>query len=156
MRDLIPWTRRYVVGHSPLDVMHRQMDDLLEEVLKDVGTARAPVAAMVSPNFELTETDEAIQVTAELPGMEEKDIEVSIEEDLLTVKGEKKQEREEKKKTCYFSERSFGRFQRVVQLPAGIDREKVKAQFKKGVLQITLPKTERAKTERKQIPITGE
>lgn len=148
---------------NPFEGLHRQMNNLFEDFFQDFGTARWPTlwrhdrgVAAATPKFEVAESDAAIHVTAGLPGMDEKDIEVTLDNNLLTVKGEKKQEHEEKKKNYYFSERSYGSFQRVVSVPKGIDKEKVQAQFKKGVLEITLPKTEQARSERKRIAVKSE
>jgi HSP20 family protein len=105
------------------------------------------------PAVDLTENDQAYKVTAELPGMTEKDIEVSITDDMLTVKGEKRQEREEKEENRYLSERSYGMFQRSFSLPPGVDRDKLTAAFANGVLTITLPKTAEAKKQEKKIEV---
>ena len=109
-----------------------------------------------SPSFEVSETDEELRIKAELPGLDEKDIEVHIERDRLTVTGEKRREQEEKKRDYTLSEVSYGQFSRTFPLPEGVNHEKTKAVFKKGVLTLTLPKTEQAKTQRKRIEITAE
>ena len=93
---------------------------------------------------------------AELPGLEEKDVEVLLDNETLTIKGEKKEEKEDKGKGYYHVECSYGSFHRVIPLPAGIDQKKVQAQFKNGVLNITLPKAEEAKAKGKKIPIKSE
>jgi HSP20 family protein len=111
----------------PLEILHRQMNELFDDFFGE--TSRSGLlsefpgrgVSAVSPRFEVAETDEAIQVTAELPGMDEKDIQVTLDENMLTVRGEKKQEREEKKKNYFFSERSYGLFERSLPVPAGID-----------------------------------
>ncbi len=108
------------------------------------------------PKLDVTETDEEVQVTAELPGMEEKDIEVSLADNVLTLSGEKKHEKEEKQKNYYRMERSFGKFERRIPLPAEIQSEKIEATFKKGVLTVKLPKSEKAKKEVKKIAVKGE
>ncbi len=110
----------------------------------------------LSPQFDVCETDDKIKVTAELPGMDEKDVDVTLENNVLTVKGEKKAEKEERKHNYYVSERSYGQFRRVVPLPMGIDEDKIKAKFKKGVLTVTLPKTEQAQKSGKSIEISTE
>jgi HSP20 family protein len=104
----------------------------------------------------VAETDDAVEVSAELPGLDEDDVRVTLDNGILTVEGEKKTEREEKKRGVFFSERSYGRFQRSVALPAGIDESKVKASFKKGVLRVTIPKAESARATRRSIPIEAE
>jgi HSP20 family protein len=107
------------------------------------------------PAVDLAETDKAYTVTAELPGMDEKDIDVSINGDMLVIKGEKRQEKEEKNKNYYLSERSYGQFQRSFSLPTGIDRDKIAAEFSKGVLTLTLPKSAEAQQQQKKIEVKG-
>lgn len=106
-----------------------------------------------APAVDITENDQAYIITAELPGMDEKDVDVTVTEDSLVMKGEKRQEKEEKGKNTYVSERSYGAFQRVFALPAGVDRNKVAADFRKGVLTITLPKTQEAQKQQKKVEI---
>ena len=101
----------------------------------------------------MSEDDKAYKITAELPGVEPKDVEVSLSGDMLVFKGEKQQEKEEKAKNYYLSERSYGSFQRAFQLPDGVDRDKVSADFSKGVLTITLPKTAEAQKQSKKIEV---
>jgi HSP20 family protein len=105
------------------------------------------------PAVDITEDDKGYRIAAELPGMSEKDIDVSISGDMLTIKGEKRQEREEKEKNRYLSERSYGMFQRSFPLPEGVDRDKISADFSKGVLTLTLPKTADAQKQQKKIEV---
>jgi HSP20 family protein len=93
------------------------------------------------PAVDIAETDKAYEITAELPGMDEKNIEVKFADGVLTIRGEKKDEKEEKKKDYYLSERSYGSFQRSFQVPDGVDTDKIEATFKKGVLSVALPKS---------------
>ncbi len=93
-----------------------------------------------TPAVDITEDDAAYKVTAELPGMEEKDVEVTLSDDLLTIKGEKTAETEKKDKSYYLSERSYGAFQRAFVVPKGVESDKIAADFAKGVLTVTLPK----------------
>jgi HSP20 family protein len=167
MKSLIPWRKKGERGLTrevshPLELLHREMNELFDGFMREFGGPSLPslwsetAGGRVSPNFEVAETDDAIQVTAELPGLEEKDIQVTLDDNILTVKGEKKQEREEKKKSYHLSECRYGQFQRVIPLPAGIEADQVKARFKKGVLNITLPKARQATTEGRRIPVSGE
>lgn len=94
-------------------------------------------------------------MTFELPGLEEKDIDVQVTDDALTVKGEKKHEREEKRKDYHLPERSSGSFFRAIRLPAGVDSAKADTMFKNGVLTVTLPKTAEAKSKVKRINVKG-
>jgi HSP20 family protein len=168
MRNMIPWKKRETslgmpqeTGH-PVERLHRQMNQLFDEFFRDFGSMQWPslwqdqAEGVLSPRFDVSETDNEVQITAELPGMDEKDIEVTFDDNVLTVKGEKKQEHEEKNKNYFMSERTFGQFQRVITLPAGIDVDKVKAQFKKGILSIRVPKVATAHTERKKIEVKTE
>jgi HSP20 family protein len=106
-----------------------------------------------SPAVDITEDDAGYKVTAELPGMTEKEIEVVLSDGMLTLKGEKKQEKEQKEKNFYLSERSYGSFQRSFTLPEGVDRDKIAADFAKGVLTISMPKTAKAKEAEKKIEV---
>jgi HSP20 family protein len=106
-----------------------------------------------SPAVDVTEDDTSYKLAAELPGMSEKEIEVVVSGDKLTLKGEKRQEKEQKEKNFYLSERSYGSFQRSFYVPEGVDREKIAADFSKGVLTITMPKTAKAVNQQKKIEV---
>ncbi len=105
------------------------------------------------PAVDVSEDDKAYKIEAELPGLNEKDIEVSLNGDLLVLKGEKRQEKEEKGKNTYVSERSYGSFQRAFSLPDGVDRNKIAADFSKGVLTVTLPKSAETQKQQKKVEI---
>lgn len=107
----------------------------------------------VEPRVDVTEDDNAYEITAEMPGVEEKDVEVTVKDNRLTLRGEKKSEREEKKKDYHMTERSYGSFQRSFLLPQDIDANKIKAEFGKGVLKLTLPKAAEAKTKERKVAI---
>jgi HSP20 family protein len=169
MKDIIPWRKkdagvaRVSGSDDQVATLQRRMNSLFDDFFADVGGffGDRPFHVMKpaerpwfdSPNFEVSETDEEFRVKAELPGLDEKDVEVNLEHDIVTIRGEKRQEQEEKKRNYHFSEVSYGQFSRSFALPDGVDREKAKAQFKKGILTLTLPKTEQAKTQRKRIEI---
>jgi len=104
------------------------------------------------PRVDVSEDENQVQVAVELPGVDEKDLHVSLSHDVLTIRGEKKEEREQKGKNYYRMERSYGSFERSIPLPAGVDGSKVDATFKQGVLTITLPKVA-SKKESKKITI---
>jgi HSP20 family protein len=108
-------------------------------------------SGVLSPAVDIMEDGETFKLSAELPGMSEKDVQVSVSGDTLTIKGEKRQEREEKDKNNHLTERSYGEFQRSFVLPEGMDREKISAAFANGVLTVTLPKT--AQTAPKKIEV---
>lgn len=159
MKDkLVPWKKRDMLlrreydGH-PFDLLHREINDLFETYYRGFGKPRRFDAPS---GFEVSETDDEIRIKADLPGMDEKDIEVLLDEDVLTIRAERKSEHEEKKRNYHVSEMSYGSFQRRFPLRAAVDRDKVRARFKRGVLTLTLPKTEQAKVERKHIPISAD
>jgi HSP20 family protein len=102
-----------------------------------------------TPAVDVTEDDKAFKVTAELPGLEEKDVNVAVAGDMLTIKGEKSYEKEEKDKDRHISERAYGSFQRSFTLPDGVDADKITADLAKGVLTVTLPKTAQAQKQKK-------
>jgi HSP20 family protein len=106
-----------------------------------------------APAIDMSEDEKVYKISAELPGIDAKDIDVSVSGDTLVIKGEKRQEKEGKDKNYHFSERAYGSFQRSFQLPSSVDRDKVAADFSKGVLTITLPKTAEAQKPQKKIEI---
>jgi HSP20 family protein len=116
------------------------------------GPAAAPRFNLM-PSVDVGETDKAFEITAELPGMDEDDIEVTLTDAGLTIKGEKKSEREETEKDYHRLERSFGSFQRCFAVPEEVDAAKIDARFKKGVLTVTLPKTAKAKAKARKIKV---
>jgi HSP20 family protein len=163
MTDLIPWrkTNGRLVTRSEMDrcsQLHREIDRVFGDFMTDwpwTGRMNRIERRFGSfmPEIDVTETDKDLRVTAELPGMDEQDLEVSYFEGGLMIKGEKREEHEEQKGDFYRSERQFGAFERMIPLPSDINPDKAKASFKKGVLEITLPKTEEARSHRKTIPI---
>jgi HSP20 family protein len=134
--------------------MHGELDRLLEDVWR--GFDIAPFSgdlADFNPQVDIEETEDAYVVSAELPGLEEKDFDVSLDGDLLTLKGEKKVEREEKRKGFTHRETSSGSFHRAFRLPAEVDADAVKAVHANGVLTVTLPKREPSRN--REIPVTS-
>ena len=105
------------------------------------------------PAIDMSEDEKVYKISAELPGIDAKDIDVSVSGGTLVLKGEKRQEKEEKDKNYHFSERAYGSFERSFPLPSSVDRDKVAADFSKGVLTITLPKTAAAQKPQKKIEI---
>ncbi|HYA07456.1 MAG TPA: Hsp20/alpha crystallin family protein [Xanthobacteraceae bacterium] len=105
------------------------------------------------PAVDVVESDKAFEITADLPGMDEKNIEVKVADGVLTIKGERQEEKEEKKKDYYLQERSFGSYQRSFELPDSVDPDKIEASFKKGVLSVTLPKKLEAQKPTKKIEV---
>jgi HSP20 family protein len=105
------------------------------------------------PAVDVAETQTGYEVTAELPGMDEKSIDVNLADGVLTIRGEKKEEKEEKKKDYYVSERRFGSFQRSFTVPNGVDADQIEAHFKNGILVVKLPKSAQARQNEKKIEI---
>jgi HSP20 family protein len=130
--------------------LHREIDRLFSEFAQGLGQS----GAKIIPNIEISETDKAIEISAEMPGLERKDVEISIDDDTLSIRGEKKIEESQKDKNVQLSERSYGVFLRVLQLPPGIDPSSVQATMSNGVLKIAIPKP--AKSEPKKIEVKEE
>lgn len=107
----------------------------------------------MTPAVDISETAAAYEITAELPGLDEKNIEVKLSNGNLTIKGEKQEEKEEEEKDYYLHERRFGSFERCFRVPDGVDLDKIEAKFKNGVLTVTLPKTAEAKKAEKKITV---
>lgn len=109
----------------------------------------------VTPAIDIVEKDKAFEVTAELPGLDVKNIDLQLSDNVLTIKGEKQEEKEEKAKDHYVSERRYGSFRRSLQVPGTVDTDKIEAHFKGGVLTVTLPKSPEAQKKQKTIPVTS-
>ncbi len=162
--DLIPKKRRDELAarvdfEHPFDALHREMDSLFNSFAKGMDIVPFGPGAKAGgfmPKVNVVEDDKALTITAELPGMDEKDIEVTLTKDSVTLKGEKKAEKEEKEKGYYRMERSFGSFTRTIPLAAEIDEDKVEAKFSKGVLNVKLPKTIQAQAAYKKVEVKGE
>ena len=140
---------------NPFDSLHREIDRLFDDFMRgiDVPFLRGGEGGALRPAIDVAETNNEVVVTADLPGVDEKDLEVTLADNLLTISGEKKSEREEKTKDYHRLERSFGRVQRSVALPEGLAEDKVAATFKNGVLTVTIPKKPEAKRASRKIPI---
>jgi HSP20 family protein len=136
---------------SPFFALHREMNRLFDDAFRDFGFfgGRAPQAW---PHLELTETRDGYRLTAELPGMDEKDIELSLEDGVLTLRGEKRSEHDDSRRG--YSERYYGSFSRSIAV-GDIDEQRVNATFDKGVLTVTLPRSAEAERRVKRIAING-
>ncbi len=145
MAELIPW--------RPLRDLKREMDRLWNEFF---GRETLPEVFETEwvPALDISETKDAVVVRADVPGIDPEDLEITLSGNLLTIRGEKKQEKEEKGESFYRVERSYGSFVRSVQIPTEIDPDKIEATYKNGVLKITLPK--KAEAKGKQIPVKVE
>ena len=140
-------------GVPAFEEMDTRMRKMMEEVLADNDTP-SPIGWM--PVVEITETPSSMIITAELPGLDKKDVDVAIEDDLLTISGEKAEEKKEGEDKKYLVwERSYGSFTRSFTLPRGIDGSKISAEFAKGVLRVTMPKTTEAQSKGRKIEVSA-
>lgn len=147
----------------PLSNLRREVDRLFEDFpfgpwprsrLFDVEPSwRGELSLGKAPAVDVAEKEKEYEITAELPGMEERDIDVKFANGMLTIKGEKKEEKEEKKKDYYVSERRFGSFQRSFTVPEDVATNKIDASFKNGILTVVLPKSEEAQKREQKIEI---
>ena len=144
MRAMMPWT-----GTN----LRREMDRLFERFFEPEWREQTGLGDWV-PSLDVSETKENVVVKMEVPGIDAKDINVSLQENVLTVKGEKKQEKEDKDERYHRVERSYGAFMRTVRLPVAVDGSKVAAGFKAGLLTVTLPKAPAARDT--TIPVKAE
>lgn len=148
----------------PFDTLRNQVDRLFRDFEhgflqspfhRDIDTFwRRDLGFPVTAAVDVIEKDNAFELTAEIPGLDAKNIELSLSDGVLTIKGEKNEEKEEKTKDRYVSERRYGSFRRSLQLPATVDAGKIEATYKNGVLTVKLPKSEEAKKKQTVIPIT--
>ena len=146
---------------DPFAAMRAEMDRVFDSFLGNRWAGLPSLLGdddrrMVAPRVDVKENGSQIVIEAELPGMEEKDVDVTLRDGVMTIKGEKKSEREEDKDDYHVSERSYGSFQRTFRLPDTVDDEKVEAKLDKGVLRITLQKRPEAVKAEKKIPIGGQ
>ena len=161
MRDLIPWGRtqptptRFRDEGDPFMTLHREMNRLFDDIFR--GFELAPFGGMGRqagwPSVEVVENDKDVRVSAELPGLSEKDVEVFLQEGVLTLRGEKRSEVEDKQRS--FSERYYGRFERRIPLPWDVEEDKIEASFDNGVLTVTMPKSPQAAQRVKHIAVKG-
>ena len=159
LRSLLPFrgNRSGDFALDPYFSLHRDVNRTFEDMFKGFGTMPSVWGgdSAAAPKIDVKETDKGLEVTAELPGVDEKDIELELDEDVLTIKGEKKLEKEEKdEKTGYhLMERSYGSFARSIRLPYPVKVEAVTAEFDKGVLKVTCPKPAEVAAPSKKIQI---
>jgi len=137
---------------NPFSALQQEIDRLFDGFSQGFGGFPANFAGFPSrqllPSMDLSETDKEIEITAELPGLEEKDIFLNVTDHVLTIRGEKKNEREETRKDYHLVERSYGSFARSVQLPDGVNADNIKAVMSKGVLKVTVPKPAPAQSKK--------
>jgi len=154
MSSLIPWKKKGALEH-PVASLRDEMNRLFDSFWSGEFLPEKFPFARAFPSVDVTETEDAVVVRAEVPGLEAKDVDLSIVGDVLTISGEKKEEeKEEKEKNYTHREVRYGSFSRSLQLPASVDVENVQAECKKGVLTVTLPKTEKEKA--RKIAVKGD
>jgi HSP20 family protein len=137
-------------GGDPLVTLQRELNRVFDELdLPQRAAAQGASAATGSLSVDVSETSEALKVCADLPGVAEDDLDITLNDDTLTLRGERKPERREEKETVHVLERSTGAFQRSVRLPFPVDPDRVRAEFNQGVLTVTLPKLRASDKSRK-------
>lgn len=161
IRDLIPWGRQNRVPMRyereemhPIVTLHREMNRLFDDVFRSFEMPGLPLLARGGaawPSIEVSESDREFRVIAEVPGLTEKDIELTVDEGLLTLRGERRSETEDKERG--YSERFYGRFERHIALPAGVQEDAIAARFENGVLTVTAPKSPDARSRGRRIEI---
>jgi HSP20 family protein len=157
--------RAKVTEWHPFEGLRNQIDRLFRDF--ETGFLQMPLyrdtdnfwrrdfGFAVTPAIDIVEKDNSYEVTAELPGLDAKNIDLQLSDGVLTIKGEKNEEKEEKTKDRYVSERRYGSFRRSLQVPTSVDANKIEASYKSGVLTVTLPKSAEAQKQQKTIPITA-
>jgi HSP20 family protein len=156
LRALVPFRERQNLARPDLNMfgsLQREVDRIFDEFSRGFGTLAVADNGSLVPSMDISETDKEFVITAELPGLERKDVEVSLEDNVLTIRGEKKIETSpnDKNKNVHVNERSYGAFYRVLELPGSVDPASVQATMSKGVLKITMPKP--AHPEAKKIEV---
>ncbi len=133
---------------NPFDGLQREVERLFDDFSRGYATPRTQD---LTPSIDVTETDKEVEITAELPGLEEKDVQVNVADNLLTIRGEKKAEREDKNKDYHVVERSYGSFSRTLELPESVDADAIQATMSKGVLKVVVPKPAPAQVKKVSI-----
>jgi HSP20 family protein len=153
---------RAMAAWNPFDSLHQQIDDLFDGFGAGFWPpVRTPIASepgwaktvWATPAMDVVEKDKSYEISAELPGLSDKDVEIHVANGVLTIQGEKREAKEEEKQGYYLSERRYGSFARSFHLPDGADPDKIEAQFKNGVLTVVLPKSAEAQKSEKKIAI---
>jgi HSP20 family protein len=151
LKSLIPVGRGRSVAANPFVSLQREIDRLFDDFTRGFPTIADTGPAKLMPSIDVAETDKEIEITAELPGLEEKDVEINLSDNLLTIRGEKKTEKEQKDKNYRVVERSYGSFERTLELPEGVNADAIKANISKGVLKVTAPKPAPAQSKKIEV-----
>ena len=158
---------RTVKPRRPFENLRREVDRAFEDFIMDpfrlpfrrpafdIEPFWQPASWITAPAIDLIERDDAFELTADMPGLEAKDVEVKVANGVLTVKGEKQLEKEEKREDFHLRERRFNSFERSIRIPDGVDTEKIAASFKNGVLEVVMPKTAEALKSVKKVEVKG-
>lgn len=167
-RDIAPWRwgglrrseregRPFESFRREMESLHRDMDRLFEGIWSEGGESSLLPEVWsrgnMVPQLDVTEDEKAFQVKVDLPGLDEKDMDITLSDRVLTIRGEKKEEKENKDENYYRRERAQGSFLRRIEVPAAVDESKIEASFKKGVLTVRLPKTKEAQEKVKRIAV---
>ena len=158
MSNLVPSAWRESVGDlrdritGIFDRWLPHRSEALPEKVREPWLAYLGTAAL--PAIDVEDTDDEIIVTAELPGLDEKDFSLELHDRRLVLRGEKKASREEKKRNYYYAESSYGSFYRTIPLPCEVNADNIRADYKRGILRVELPKTDEAKSKRIQVQVT--
>lgn len=157
-RDLLPWnwhSRNVDVArseHDPLAQLQANVNRVFDGFFDDTSFL-SPAQSSFLPALDVANDEEGLRVTLELAGLDEKDIDVSVDDDVLVIRGEKRSEEEKTREGVRWSERRYGAFRRGIPLPPGLDLDAVDAKFEKGVLRVRVPRSEEAKQSRRSVPI---
>ena len=161
LKSIIPWKKedrqlaRGQASEEPVLTLQRRMNSLFDDFFGRSPLDLWPAGADgFAPRVDVSETGNEVRVSAELPGLDEKDVEVTVTGNLLSIKGEKKEEHEERHGDYWHTERSYGHFERSFELPQGLEPDKTQATFRKGVLKVTIPKAPGAQSTVKKIELT--
>lgn len=151
LKSLIPTGRDRSVAGSPFVSLQREIDRLFADFTRGFPAFTGNGTTALLPSMDVSETDKEIEITAELPGLEEKDVQINLADNLLTIRGEKKAEKEQKEKNYRLVERSYGSFERTLELPEGVSSDAIKANITKGVLKVTIPKPAPAQAKKIEV-----
>jgi HSP20 family protein len=155
LKSLIPVGRQRAVAGAgnPFLSLQQEIDQLFEDFTRGFPAfgGTTSMTPMTVPTMDVAETDKEIEITAELPGLEEKDVQINVADNVLTIRGEKKAEKEQKDKNYRLVERSYGSFERSLELPKGVDIDAIKASIDKGVLKVVVPKPAPAQSKKVEV-----
>ena len=154
MRNLVVRTRpRTFVTPWTLDSMHRQLENWMDRAFAGSNGESLEQRLALTPRMDIAETEKAYELTADLPGIRDKDVDVSVSDDVLTITGDRGYEQKSDGRSVHLSERGFGAFKRSFSLPDDVDQDHIQARLANGVLEVHLPKTEEVPPPSRQIKI---